>query len=283
MFRRIARSQSHRTDQGSSKAASSTGYRGAASSVAIPPYRSGKFQALILGVNPKLPYKSRNPTVQIREVPSMTYPFGVLLVLIFCRNPTVQIREVPSVIASMLGTSTPVMSQSHRTDQGSSKDKFASKPLSLLMTVAIPPYRSGKFQVAQIDVRTVKKVAVAIPPYRSGKFQGKDSPSARAEKRAESRNPTVQIREVPSPTAPPFPGCRFRSRNPTVQIREVPRITWRAHQTRKEMVAIPPYRSGKFQGKSCRRMGPEMLGRNPTVQIREVPRARRSLVRHSDS
>src|SRR6266545_4507835 len=82
----------------------------------------------------------------------------------------VQIREVPRAKIDDGWRAPMLMSQSHRTDQGSSKSSPRTECLSGLR-VAIPPYRSGKFQVGtEFHVSCLK---------------------------ATLSHPTVQIREVP--------------------------------------------------------------------------------------
>ena len=123
---------------------------------------------------------------------------GLSRPLVGCRNPTVQIRAVPSVSASRPRLDVR-RSQSHRTDQGSSKvNHRAHRPFGLdpesrnptvqiravprsieLISkddrddrVAIPPYRSGQFQaLSWQQLHSLIQSDVAIPPYRSGQFQ----------------------------------------------------------------------------------------------------------------
>ena len=134
----------HRTDQGSSK-----GFH--------------------LGWSGPSDFRGRNPTVQIREAPSRTVEHlahgGRAR-----RNPTVQIREVPRTPLPCAHGFRRKRSQSHRTDQGSSKevricayclsrawsqshrtDQGSSKrsgrdsgPSALVPTVSIPPDRPGR-------------------------------------------------------------------------------------------------------------------------------------------
>ncbi len=163
-------SQSHRTDQGSSKASSRS-----------------------VGETPRI--RSRNPTVQIREVP---------------RRYTEQ------------------------------------TPLAPLFAVAIPPYRSGKFQGGGQDRLPVRKPRRRNPTVQIREVPSRPRPAFRRP-RLQSRNPTVQIREVPreSRMAPTVPASSRR--NPTVQIREVPSFSRHIWRDSRKKVAIPPYRSGKFQ------------------------------------
>src|SRR5688500_18402782 len=92
----LSASQSHRTDQGSSK--------------------PQKEQTM------DLDYFSRNPTIQIRAVPTKMsrsagrpWPLG--------RNPTIQIRAVPRFPRMSFALTTEAVSQSHHTDQGRSKQE----------------------------------------------------------------------------------------------------------------------------------------------------------------
>jgi len=148
------------------------------------------------------------------------------------------------------------------------------------MRVAIPPYRSGQFRRYWHlqDVATAETPEVAIPPYRSGQFRLNDS-FERMYQQIRRRNPTVQIRAVPTNTGPvlrertAFEGLSQshrtdqgssdfihleataafkgkKSRNPTVQIRAVP--TW--------FFDGPPFE-----------LKADTRSRNPTVQIRAVP------------
>src|SRR6185436_15243340 len=87
------------------------------------------------------------------------------------RNPTIQIREVPRAMAVINPFAFLTSSQSHHTDQGSSKSTAAKSPTTWSSWVAIPPYRSGKFQATN----------------GSPQWQNRNA----------GRNPTIQIREVP--------------------------------------------------------------------------------------
>src|SRR6185436_6848207 len=63
------------------------------------------------------------------------------------RNPTIQIREVPRAMAVINPFAFLTSSQSHHTDQGSSKARREDlNSAGRCVSVAIPPYRSGKFQ-----------------------------------------------------------------------------------------------------------------------------------------
>jgi len=190
----------------------------------------------------------RNPTVQIREVPRPS-AFSRRPTTTRSRNPTVQIREVPR------GPDRPdyvlvEKSQSHRTDQGSSKGAHGD---------GTPP-EGVKSRNPTVQIREVPSRPSAVssrPSSRPSQSHRTDQGSSKenlidavARAWTTGRNPTVQIREVPRySTAALFGSCGSVSRNPTVQIREVPRRTRSTSPMRtKRAVAIPPYRSGKFQG-----------------------------------
>src|SRR6266545_3201995 len=167
-------SQSHRTDQGSSKSSPRTeclsGLR-----VAIPPYRSGKFQARL--------------SIDVQ----WTCPQG--------RNPTVQIREVPRWLRGRL------------------------KDLGAGMAVAIPPYRSGKFQVP-------RSFPMVLPSTTVSQSHRTDQGSSKRVNRLTIRGMWLAMSQShrtdqgsSKAASPTSRGCgRSRSRNPTVQIREVPRM-----------------------------------------------------------
>ena len=113
------------------------------------------------------------------------------------RNPTVQIRAVPSQTDRSEGTHVSSMSQSHRTDHGSSKDLSAQLGRKAEVLAAIPPYKSGQFQDTGCHVARRGAIPVAIPPYRSGQFQGHGR-LPRVVQGTPSSHPTEQIRAVPS-------------------------------------------------------------------------------------
>ncbi len=190
---------------------------------------------------------SRNPTVQIREVPSRRAAGGRLVGEEVAIPPYRSGKFQGATMRSDLNYSRQE-SQSHRTDQGSSKALPERIREAIMVEVAIPPYRSGKFQVHRRRSGDQLDACVAIPPYRSGKFQDNVLPTG--DRHRYRRNPTVQIREVPSSGIPRSGSARItRSRNPTVQIREVPRNFNPRFEQVDISVAIPPYRSGKFQGR----------------------------------
>ncbi len=292
-----------RTDQGSSKGQDRRRLARPDAHVAIPPYRSGKFQVFT----------------------SHRMPFGLT-----GRNPTVQIREVPSRNRIPCQLSKSDIVASHRTDQGSSKVCGLRSPLGSPRSVAIPPYRSGKFQARlsidvqwtcpqgrnpTVQIREVPRwlrgrlkdlgagMAVAIPPYRSGKFQVPRSfpmvlpsttvsQSHRTDQGSSKRVNRLTIRGMwlamsqshrtdqgsSKAASPTSRGCgRSRSRNPTVQIREVPRMifadfndSFERMYRRNPTVQI---REVPRISKSYWRSTQNLPSRNPTVQIREVPRA----------
>jgi len=123
-----------------------------------------------------------------------------------------------------------VGSQSHRTDQGSSKRDIRKE------IVMAPRSRNPTVQIREVPRGIVNSMfpswclqKVAIPPYRSGKFQGLKRRTSSALTTESSRNPTVQIREVPRSSTAAVRWARARSRNPTVQIREVPRYASLGH------------------------------------------------------
>jgi len=98
-----------------------------------------------------------------------------------------------------------IKSQSHHTDQGSSEYSCRSfmHNLGNRSLVAIPPYRSGQFRVGRLPhLRPQDKRRVAIPPYRSGQFRGARKPGEQGGS-PKSRNPTIQIRAVPSQAGKP--------------------------------------------------------------------------------
>jgi len=111
--------------------------------VAIPPYRSGKFQVggwWLIAIIAAVSQSHRTDQGSSKDS--------------FSRSSE---REQQK-------------SQSHRTDQGSSKEESGVGPAAT-RKVAIPPYRSGKFQGSTSTASKWQRSEVAIPPYRSGKFQ----------------------------------------------------------------------------------------------------------------
>src|SRR4051794_21182315 len=115
---------------------------------------------------------SRNPSIQIRAVPSCaSAPVAV--------SPSFQVAIPPyrsgqfrAVHRHLSPSPLLFKSQSLHTDQGSSE--VSGETLSGSGTtdsVAIPPYRSGQFRVRLLlDIVPYDK-KVAIPPYRSGQFR----------------------------------------------------------------------------------------------------------------
>ena len=118
-------SQSHRTDQGTSD-----------------PSRAERVWCITCRI------RGRNPTIQIRALPThimCSVPFAPI-----CRrNPTIQIRALPTMATRVTFTRNPTpVSQSHRTDQGTSDIAILGQLIfGNFEFVAIPPYRSGHFRL----------------------------------------------------------------------------------------------------------------------------------------
>ena len=203
------KSQSHRTDQGSSKASSQgAADAGSRSRVAIPPYRSGQFQAIVRCGRPRHhDSKRRNPTVQIRAVPRQSMPAVTAGTMSTSRNPTVQIREVPSRSRSLIAIRLRMRSRNPTVQiRAVPRLQLRRTPSTSIVDVAIPPYRSGQFQASPSSVRQRcrcreqsqshrtdqgsskvdqgrpdacrRRCSVAIPPYRSGQFRARSGSRA---------------------------------------------------------------------------------------------------------
>ncbi len=245
----------------------------------------------------RLKKSCRNPTVQIRAIPSFSSIFAISATSKSRRNPTVQIRAIPSLcfFCGLIGWY--VESQSHSTDQGNSEDRMPVLLPTKTTYVAIPQYRSGQFRGNKPTTPASASNSVAIPQYRSGQFRGQTQP-AQAERLPDGRNPTVQIRAIPSQRRYAPQVTLFTSQSHStdqgnseilVGIEDAPWPTLR--------VAIPQYRSGQFrdgkpmwwwgtafmsqshstdQGNSeeCSDTNTAIIAntsRNPTVQIRAIP------------
>ena len=223
------RSQSHRTDQGSSKSMTARTELARASSsrnptvqiravpsygefrqrctireVAIPPYRSGQFQVVVL--------TEPTTTVRVAIPPYRSGQFQASGRLDGDREAALKVAIPP-----------------YRS--GQFQGRAARRPVVGRATheVAIPPYRSGKFQAESSRAATATVIEVAIPPYRSGKFQASHQRSKRCGHRSKSQS------------------------HRTDQGSSKYRDSTRASSNGAETVAIPPYRSGQFQDK-VRRM-----------------------------
>jgi hypothetical protein len=120
LIARKERSQSLHTDQGSSDSATLS--------------RGGVSRC----------FRSRNPSIQIRAVPTNDL-LPTILRLQESRNPSIQIRAVPTEVTQR-GSTIDSQSQSLHTDQGSSDGHGAGRSSSSCTCVAIPPYRSGQFR-----------------------------------------------------------------------------------------------------------------------------------------
>src|SRR6185436_5893972 len=193
---RFEKSQSHRTDQGSSDLTATAVTRGRRSS-------------------------SRNPTVLIREVPteprSGTGPTSRTI----RRNPTVQFRAVPSEKGIDSKTfDWEIESQSHCTDQGSSKSIMLSWPTSpkrsrnpTVLIRTVPSRRRPVHGASEVFVQSHRAdqgssarrmlLQKAVRNYRWSQSHRTDQGSsdracmAAATVNSAGRNPTVQIRAVP--------------------------------------------------------------------------------------
>jgi len=115
------------------------------------------------------------------------------------RNPSVQIRSVPTkLVGSILVFSAAEKSQSLRTDQVSSDNN--SNPLQ--RTCSPTTNWSQSLRTDQVSSDGRRRCwqrhpdCVAIPPYRSGQFRR--SGQTRFELSRFGRNPSVQIRSVPT-------------------------------------------------------------------------------------
>src|SRR6185295_13491138 len=241
---RLPRSQSLRTDQVSSDGAS--GHQVPFCRLTSQSLRTDQVSSDLDG-RPSLRPRpaSRNPSVQIRSVPTGT-PGRDLQVPARSRNPSVQIRSVPTAMRCRSLAQT-IRSQSLRTDQVSSDHEVERVPNPFGHPVAIPPYRLGQFRRVRCGVRRLWNPR----PLR--------------------RNPSVQIRSVPtwSSTSTSAASKRSRSRNPSVQIRSVPTITrllyhglWFEVSQSLRTDQVSSDTSG------CRPRGSWPQRRNPSVQIR---------------
>ena len=180
-------SQSHRTDQSSSRSSPRVSHRGLRPSpVTIPPKRSGQFQKnpastfLYIRVVPSdeqgrwrrgpasLRRNSTLPIRVVQRIPSVQCASKTAS----SRNPTVQIRVVPSFCfeCKLLRAAEP--SQSHRTDKGSSK-------------------RIKKWG------RNARLLRTQSQSRRADQGSSKAGPTRATATRRQRRNPTVHIRAVP--------------------------------------------------------------------------------------
>jgi hypothetical protein len=124
-------------------------------------------------VNGALRACGRNPSIQIRAVPTWSAERSMGRQPTWCRNPSIQIRAVPTCPCRQVSRGKSCSSQSLRTDQGSSDwSKAMPSPVPAPRNVAIPPYRSGQFRRAVAQWITFVQ--------------------------ARSRNPSIQIRAVPT-------------------------------------------------------------------------------------